>query len=60
MFVSGSELNEQFYRGPTKDASYQVLIHNYVDNIYGRSSIKIVNFIPIHFSNMTVKGNSCF
>jgi hypothetical protein len=27
MFVSGSELNEQFYRGPTKDASYQVLIH---------------------------------
>jgi hypothetical protein len=28
MFVNGSELNEQsFYRGPSKDASYQVLIH---------------------------------
>ena len=27
MFVNGSELNEQSYRGPSKDASYQVLIH---------------------------------
>ena len=28
MFVNGSELNEQsFYRGPTKDASYQVSVH---------------------------------
>ena len=27
MFVNGSELNEQFYRGPSNDASYQVLIH---------------------------------
>jgi hypothetical protein len=28
MFVNGLELNEQsFYRGPTKDASYQVSVH---------------------------------
>ena len=27
MFVNGSELNEQLYREPSKDASYQVLIH---------------------------------
>jgi hypothetical protein len=27
MFVNESELNEQIYRGPSKDASYQVLIH---------------------------------
>jgi hypothetical protein len=27
MFVNESELNEQLYRGPSKDASYQVLIH---------------------------------
>ena len=27
MFVNGSDLNEQFYRGPSKDASYKVLIH---------------------------------
>jgi hypothetical protein len=27
MFVNGLELNEQFYRGPSKDASYQVSIH---------------------------------
>ena len=27
MFVTGSELNEHLYRGPSKDASYQVLIH---------------------------------
>ena len=27
MLVNGSELNEKFYRGPSKDASYQVLIH---------------------------------
>jgi hypothetical protein len=27
MFVNGSELNEHFYRGPPKDASYQVSIH---------------------------------
>ena len=27
MFVNGSELNEHLYRGPSKDASYQVLIH---------------------------------
>ena len=27
MFVNGSELNEHLYRGPSKDASYQDLIH---------------------------------
>jgi hypothetical protein len=27
MFVNGSEINEQRYRGPSKDASYQILIH---------------------------------
>ena len=27
MFVNGVELNEHLYRGPSKDASYQVLIH---------------------------------
>ena len=27
MFVNGSEINEQLYRGPPKDASYQILIH---------------------------------
>ena len=27
MFVNGLELNKHLYRGPTKDASYQVLIH---------------------------------
>ena len=27
MFVNGAELNEHLYRGPSKDASYQVLIH---------------------------------
>ena len=27
MFVNGSEINEQLYRGPSKDASYQILIH---------------------------------
>ena len=27
MFVNGSEINEQLYRGPAIDASYQVLLH---------------------------------
>ena len=27
MFINGSELNEQFYRWPSKDASYQVSVH---------------------------------
>jgi hypothetical protein len=27
MFVNGSEINEQLYRGPSKDAPYQILIH---------------------------------
>ena len=27
MFVNGSEKNEELYRGPSKDASYQILIH---------------------------------
>jgi hypothetical protein len=27
MFVNGSDLNEHLYRGPSKDASYQVSIH---------------------------------
>ena len=27
IFVNGSEINEQLYRGPSKDASYQILIH---------------------------------
>jgi hypothetical protein len=27
MFVNGSELNGHLYRGPSKDSSYQVLIH---------------------------------
>jgi hypothetical protein len=27
MFVNGSERNEQFYREPSKDASYRVSIH---------------------------------
>jgi hypothetical protein len=27
MFVNGLELNEHLYRGPSKDASFQVLIH---------------------------------
>jgi hypothetical protein len=27
MIVNGSEQNEQFYKGPSKDASYQVSIH---------------------------------
>ena len=27
MFVNGSELNVQFHREPSKDASYQVSIH---------------------------------
>ena len=27
MFVNGSEINEQLYRGPSKEASYQILIH---------------------------------
>ena len=27
MFANESELNEQSYRGPSKDASYQVSIH---------------------------------
>ena len=27
MFVNGSELNEQLYRGPSIDASYQVSVH---------------------------------
>jgi hypothetical protein len=27
MFVNGSELNEYLHRGPSNDASYQVLIH---------------------------------
>ena len=27
MFVNRSELNEKFYRGPSKDASYQISIH---------------------------------
>jgi hypothetical protein len=28
MFVNGSELNEEFYKGPSNDASYQVSIRN--------------------------------
>ena len=27
MFVNGSEINEQLYRGPPKDVSYQIQIH---------------------------------
>jgi hypothetical protein len=27
MFVNESELNEQFYKGPSKDVTYQVSIH---------------------------------
>jgi hypothetical protein len=27
MFVNGSEIDEQLYRGPSMDASYQILIH---------------------------------
>ena len=27
MFVNGSEINEQLYTGPSKDAPYQILIH---------------------------------
>jgi hypothetical protein len=27
MFVNGSEINEHLYRGPSKDASYQISIH---------------------------------
>ena len=27
MFVSRSEIHEQLYRGPSKDASYQIFIH---------------------------------
>jgi uncharacterized protein YecE (DUF72 family) len=27
MFVNGLELNQQFYREPSIDASYQVLVH---------------------------------
>jgi len=27
MFVSGSGRNQQFYRGPSMDASYQVSVH---------------------------------
>jgi hypothetical protein len=27
MFVNGSKLNEQSYRGPSTDASYQVSVH---------------------------------
>ena len=27
MFVNGSERNEQFYRGPSIDASYPVSVH---------------------------------
>jgi hypothetical protein len=79
MFVNGSGRNEQHYRGPSIDASYQVSIHlaegfstgnscfwlayflkssplklliqmnwNLVGSIYGRSSIKIAHFVPIH------------
>jgi hypothetical protein len=27
MFVSGSEVNDNLYRGPSKEASYQVSLH---------------------------------
>jgi hypothetical protein len=27
MFVNGSEVNDNLYRGPSKEASYQVLLH---------------------------------
>jgi hypothetical protein len=44
------------YREPSKDASYQVLIHIgqavseekiFLESIYGRFSVKIANFVPI-------------
>jgi hypothetical protein len=43
------------YRGPSKDASYQVSIHlgfakmnrNLVGSILGRSSVKIAHLVPI-------------
>ena len=36
MFVNGSEINEQFFRGPSKDASYQVVVHlvRLTDNVH--------------------------
>jgi hypothetical protein len=38
------------YRRPSKDASYQVWVHlpKLSGSIYGRSSVKIANFVPIH------------
>jgi hypothetical protein len=57
MFVNESEINEQFYRGPSKDACYQVSIHlakhwliflnlllwnRLVGSIYGMASINLL------------------
>jgi hypothetical protein len=52
MFVNGSEINEQFFRGPSKDASYQVVVHlvRLTDNAFCRDPL----------TNMGATGNSYF
>ena len=42
MFVNGSELNEEFYKGPSNDASYQVSIH-----LAQASTITFFKLVPL-------------
>jgi hypothetical protein len=46
MFVNRSGQNEQFYRGPSIDASYPVSVH-LAKRFQRRISIKFAHFVPI-------------
>jgi hypothetical protein len=54
MFVNGSELNEHLYRGPSKDASYQVSIH--LTKRFQRRRFLKIDFLKI-FSSETAWPN---
>jgi hypothetical protein len=54
MFVNGSKRNEQFYSGPSIDATYQVSVHLAEEKIF------LEIFRPDPLTNTAGTGNSCF
>jgi hypothetical protein len=58
MFVNELEINEQFYRGPSKDACYQVSIHlakRFQRRIFFRKSTNQKQELPV--AAMFVNGS---